>query len=124
MKIILFLLLPIFCFSQQSDTITTFSSYGSSTVVCSRTHIDTVKNVAWYVSIWKDTARSEMPMSTGCPKGGCTFLHTWNDNTKESRWFEMYHKGHDGNDWAYYIHEVFLVALKQYDKPIIYPDNH
>lgn len=113
--------MPISDLAQQSIALIGTGYGTSANIACIKTHIDTIKNVAWYVSIWKDTARLDMPMSTSCPKGGCTFLHTWNDVTKENRWFEMYHRESDGNDWAYYIHEVFLVALKQYGKTIIYP---
>lgn len=125
LKLILVLLLPVFGFAQPHPIAGTGLSggitYNPITIVCTGNHIDTVKNVLWYVEMKKEWD-SLMPMSTGCPNGGCTFLHTHNDETGEDRWFEIYHRKSD--EWAYYIHEVNLIALKPKGRPIIVPIHH
>lgn len=121
MKLLLFLLFPISGFCQSLITPITVGSGISLTpytnqVVCARTHIDTIKKVDWFIEIRDSTMG---PLSTKC--NTCDFLHTWNDLTHESHWYEMYHRKSD--EWAYYIHEVNVICLKQYGKPIIYPNR-
>lgn len=122
MKFILFLMLPL-CGTAQIFNKPVLS--GDITkgvepeIICTRTHIDTVKNVEWYVEVRADTGIMGMPMSVGCR--GCSFIHTYNDLSKESHWYELYHDKKDS--WAYYIHEVNVVALKQKDGTIIYPNK-
>lgn len=119
---LLFLLLPVIGWGQTTNFPVTISGSGSSysEIICTRTHIDTIKNVMWYIEIRHDID-SIMPMSVGCPNHSCTFLHTWNDQTKEDHWYEMYHG--DKDELAYYIHEVYAIAIKKKGAPIIYPKH-
>lgn len=125
MKLILLLFFPMSVFSQV-PTITLGGDLTNPTpntwnVVCTRIHIDTIKNVEWYVEVRSDTGFLSMPMSTGCGESKCTFVHTHNDLSKEDHWYDVYHR--QGDSWAYYIHEVRVIALKPKGQPIIYPEH-
>lgn len=127
MKFFLFLLLPICASAQKSSAYfangltakvsETITSGEYTSIICSRTHIDTIKNVEWYVETRADTGILSVPMSIIC--NSCTFLHTWNDLSKENHWYALYHGKEDS--WAYYIHEVRLICLKQKNKSVLYP---
>lgn len=124
MKLLLLLLFPMSAFSQVPNI--TVGGYLTNTtpdtwnVTCTRTHIDTIKNVEWYVEVPADTGFLSMPMSIGCDKSKCTFVHTYNDLSKKDHWYDVHN---DKGSWTYYIHEVRIVALKPKGQPIIYPKH-